>query len=124
MICENSKGILVLQVDLLSLSEVEKAAAIFHRDGFVCIKDALTPEQLKFAQAGAQRVIDKQTAETALENANRGFARYSFDNQVEHPEWQMLIDLPTTTPILEAIWNSKDYSFIGAGGDYSIPGAK
>lgn len=114
----------MLQVELVSPTEIEKAATIFHRDGFVVIKDALMPDQLKFAQAGAQRVIDQQTAETALEKANRGFARYSFGSQIEHPEWQMLIDLPTTTPILEAIWNSKDYSFIGGGGDYSLPGAK
>lgn len=114
----------MLQVELVAPTAIEKAATIFHRDGFVVIRDALTPAQLKFAQAGARRVIAQQTAAIALEKANRGFARYSLGSQIEHPEWQMLIDLPTTTPILEAIWNSQDYSFIGGGGDYSLPGAK
>lgn len=114
----------MLQIELLSTGETEKAARIFHRDGFVAVKGALTTEQLAFAQAGAQRVITQQTEETALESANRGFARYSFGSQIEHPEWQMLIDLPTTLPIVDAIWNSTDYTCVGGGGDYSVPGAK
>lgn len=112
----------MLQVELLSLSEIQKAAAIFHRDGFVAIKDALSPEQLKFAQAGAQRIIEEQTKAPALDKANRGFALYWFGDQIRNPEWAMLIDLPTTAPILEAIWNSAEYSC--GGGDYSVPGAK
>jgi hypothetical protein len=114
----------MLEVELLSSMETEKAAAIFHRDGFVAIKDALTPQQLKFAQDGANRIIEEQTSATALENANRGFARYSFGDQLQHPEWTQLIDLPTTAPILEAIWGSREYSCSGGGGDYSVPGAK
>lgn len=114
----------MLQVELLDYTDVERAAKIFHRDGFVAISGALTPAQLQRAQAGAQRVIDEQTRETALEKANRGFARYSFGNQIQHPEWQMLIDLPTTLPILDHIWNSSAYRCMGVGGDYSVPGAK
>ncbi len=114
----------MLQIELLESSEVERAAKIFHRDGFVAIKNALTPEQLKIAQTGANRVIAKQTEEIGLENANRGFARFSFGDQTRHPEWAMLIDLPTTLPILDRIWGSEEYSCSGAGGDYSVPGAK
>ena len=36
----------MLDVELIDPAEVERAAAIFHRDGFVPIKDALNPEQL------------------------------------------------------------------------------
>ncbi len=114
----------MLQIEILSPHEIEKAAQIFHRDGFVAIKDALTPEQLKFAQDGANRIIEQQMNETELEKANRGFARYSFGDQTRHSEWAMLIDLPTTAPILQAIWNSAEYACTGAGGDYSVPGAK
>ena len=114
----------MLNIEILSPDQVEKAAAIFHRDGFVAIKNALTPEQLKFAQSGADRVIQEQIAETELEKANRGFARYSFGSQIQHREWMQLIDLPATLPILEAIWNSADFICSGAGGDYSVPGAK
>jgi ectoine hydroxylase-related dioxygenase (phytanoyl-CoA dioxygenase family) len=34
-----------------------------------------------------------------------------------------LVDLPTILPILERIWNSADFTCMGAGGDYSVPGA-
>jgi len=114
----------MLQIEILSPSEIDKAAAIFHRDGFVAIKDALSPDQLKFAQDGANRIIKQQTEETELEKANRGFARYSFGDQIRNPEWTQLIDLPATAPILKAIWNSEEYACMGGGGDYSIPGAK
>lgn len=114
----------MLEIELLSPTEAERAATIFHRDGFVAIKDALTDEQLRFARQGAQRVIAEQTQATALEKANRGYARYSFGDQLQHPEWAQLIDLPTTAPILEAIWRSREYSCSGGGGDYSVPGAQ
>ena len=51
--------------------------------GWVVVRDALTPEQLAFAQAGARRVIAEQMAATPLEKANRGRARYSFGPQLE-----------------------------------------
>jgi hypothetical protein len=34
-----------------------------------------------------------------------------------------MVDLPTTTPILEAIFGSSDYLLWGAGGDLCLPGA-
>src|SRR5215470_11985557 len=113
-----------LSAQLYGPDEIEVAATVFHRDGFVCIKEALTPEQLAFARSGAQRVITEQRAAFALEKMNRGFARHSFGDQIHHPEWAMLVDLPTTLPILEAIWNSTDFTCMGAGGDYSLPGAR
>lgn len=114
----------MLDVEIIDCKAVDKAAAIFHRDGFVCVSNALTPEQLALGQAGAARVIAQQTQETSLDKANRGFARYSFGQQVQHPEWIMLIDLPTILPILDKVWGSPHYSCMGAGGDYSLPGAK
>jgi ectoine hydroxylase-related dioxygenase (phytanoyl-CoA dioxygenase family) len=114
----------MLQIELLESSDVERAATIFHRDGFVAIRDALSAEQLKIAQAGANRVIAEQVEKIGLENANRGFARFSFGDQTRHSEWAMLIDLPTTLPILDRIWGSEEYSCSGAGGDYSVPGAQ
>ena len=114
----------MLKIELVEHTAIEKAATIFHRDGFVAIRDALTSDQLKFAQAGADRVIQEQTSAIALEEANRGFARYSFNSQTHHPEWAMLIDLPNILPIIDHIWSSTEYSCTGAGGDYSVPGAK
>lgn len=113
-----------LAVALLDAAEVERAATIFHRDGFVCIANALTPEQLELVRQGAQRVIAAQLEATGVANMNRGFARHSFGDQIQHPEWAMLVDLPTILPILEAIWGRRDFTCMGAGGDYSLPGAK
>lgn len=36
----------------------------------------------------------------------------------------MLVDLPTVLPIIDAIWQSQEYTCSGAGGDYSLPGAQ
>jgi hypothetical protein len=113
-----------LAVRFFKPDEVTEAVSAFHRDGFVCLQEALTPELLASAQAGAQRVIAQQRAAFDLEKMNRGFARHSFGDQIHHPEWAMLVDLPTTLPIVEAIWNSKDFTCMGAGGDYSHPGAQ
>src|SRR5713101_1369708 len=81
----------MLEVEVVPPAEVERAAVIFHRDGFVVVREALTPAQLAFAQAGARRVIAEQMAATPLEQANRGFARYSFGPQLQHPEWRQLV---------------------------------
>jgi len=113
----------MLSVDMLEASEIDRAVDIFHRDGFVAIKDALSPEQLARAQAGSERVVQEQLDATALEAANRGYARFSFGSQIHHPEWAMLIDLPTTLPIVEKILG-EDLICFGGGGDYSIPGAE
>ena len=114
----------MLDIDLIPCAEADRAAAVFHRDGFVAVSGTLTAAQLAFAQAGARRVIAEQMAEIPLEKANRGFARYSFGPQTHHPEWIQLVDLPTVLPILEKIWGSSDYRCMGAGGDYSTPGAQ
>ena len=114
----------MLEVELISPAEPQRAAALFHQHGFVALKEALTPQQLKFAQQGARRVVAEQLVATPLEQANRGFARYSFGTQLHHPEWVQLVDLPTVLPTLDAIWGGSGYMCMGAGGDYSVPGAK
>ncbi len=114
----------MLDIDIIPCGEVDRAAAVFHRDGFVAVSGALTPEQFAFAKAGAARVIAEQMAEIPLEKGNRGHARYSFGLQLHHPEWMQLVDLPTVLPILDRIWGSQEYICMGAGGDYSAPGAQ
>ena len=114
----------MLDVEFVEPVEVERAARIFHRDGFVVMRNALTAQQLAYARSGADRVIAQQTAAIPLEDANRGYARYSFGPQHHHPEWAQLIDLQTVLPVLEAIWTSSEFHCWGAGGDYSLPGAR
>lgn len=113
-----------LAVRLYAPSEVAEAAAAFHRDGFVCLRDALTPDQLATARAGAEAVIAQQLEAHGKDGMNRGYARHSFGDQIHRPEWAMLVDLPTVLPVLDAVFGSEDYTCMGAGGDYSLPGAQ
>ena len=115
----------MLDFEVIFHTEIDRSVSVFNRDGFVIIRDALTPDQLALAQSGTRREMANQMAEIPVERANRGYARYSFNQQRIHlPEWYQLIDLPTILPILEQVWGSSDYICIGAGGDYSTPGAK
>jgi ectoine hydroxylase-related dioxygenase (phytanoyl-CoA dioxygenase family) len=116
-------------LEVLSPAEVERAASLFHRDGFVVIRDALDPEQLDLIRAGCDREIHQIVSRDRDRIGNRGSHRYSFGgasltgHQMHHPEWAMLIDLPTVTPILSAIFGSSDYHARGGGGDFCLPGA-
>src|SRR5436190_24169613 len=42
-------------LEILDPSEVDRAAALFHRDGFVVVRDALDPGQLARMQAATER---------------------------------------------------------------------
>ncbi|XOV90253.1 MAG: phytanoyl-CoA dioxygenase family protein [Pseudomonadota bacterium] len=116
-------------LEILDPDEVERATRIFYRDGFVAVRNALTPEQLDFLRAGCEREIQAMMKLDAERQGNRGSHRYSFGGAsktghlMHNPEWAMLIDLPTVTPILTAIFGSPDYIARGGGGDYCLPGA-
>jgi len=114
----------VLNVPIHSPNDLEAIARDFILDGFACVKDTLTADELAYAQEGANRIVAEQTARIALEDGNRGFARYSFGSQIEHPEWRQYIDLPSILSIVEHIWGTDDFQCSGVGGDYSLPGAK
>lgn len=114
----------MLDIEIVSCTDVERASSLFQRDGLVALSGTLSCEQLTRMQAGAARVVREQGAVIPMEEANRGYARYSFGEQIHEPEWQMLVDLPTTLPILEAIFGSDQFTASGGGGDYSHPGAE
>lgn len=120
-------------LEVCAPDEVERAAALFHRDGFVAVRDAIAPEQLERLRRAAADVI-MTLVEADPEGAVGGGAgglphRYSFGGtsatrQMFHrPEWCELIDMATTTPILTAIFGSPNYIVCGAGGDMALPGA-
>ena len=95
----------MLDFEVISHTEIDRSVSVFNRDGFVIIRDALAPDQLALAQSGTRREVANQMAEIPVERANRGYARYSFNQQRIHlPEWYQLIDLPTILPILEQVW--------------------
>lgn len=116
-------------LEVLGPGEVERAVRIFHRDGFVVVRDALTPEQLATLRAVTDEVMAEIVALDPDRSGNRGLHRYSFGgssftrSMLHLPAWQMLVDLPTVTPIVTAIFGSDDYILRAASGDFCLPGA-
>jgi hypothetical protein len=123
------------QLEIVSPHEVERAARIFFRDGFVVVRELLDPQQLARFREGSARVLRDilclpgRDGRKYITETNRLPHRYSYgtssvSRQLLHdPVWASMIDLPTTTPILEEIFGTRDYSVLGAGGDLSLPGA-
>lgn len=105
-------------LEIVSPHEIERATALFLRDGFVAVRDVLMPEQLEIMQQATAEVNAQLVA------ANPGLLRYSYNSHsnLHKKAWVDLVDLPTTTPILESIFHSKNYWVWGAGGDFSLPG--
>ena len=68
----------MLNTEILNCGDVEQAATVFHRDGFACVKNPLSKEQLAINTVGAERVMQEQEAEFGRDNMNRGYARHSF----------------------------------------------
>jgi hypothetical protein len=115
--------------------EVDRAARIFRRDGFVVVRDLLSATELERWREGCARVL-KQILEIPgfegrryVTETGRLPHRYSYgtssaSRQLLHePEWVDAIVLETTRPILEAIFGSENYKVAGAGGDLCLPGA-
>jgi ectoine hydroxylase-related dioxygenase (phytanoyl-CoA dioxygenase family) len=82
------------------------------------VRDVLSPELLARMQAATREAAARMTA------AHPSGLRYSFNSHsnLHKKEWCDLIELPTTAPILESIFQSKNYWVWGAGGDFSLPG--
>ena len=124
---EAHNGIVGLEV--LEPSEIERAVRLFNRDGFVVVRDALDTDQIELLRAGVDEVVADIVALDTDRNGNRGSHRYSFGgssltrSMLHRPEWQMLVDLPTVTPILTAIFGSAEYIVRAASGDFCLPGA-
>ena len=120
-------------LEVVEPHEVERAVALFHRDGFVAVRDAIPTDQLERLRVAAADVIETLVAadpEGAVGGGAGGLPhRYSFGatsatRQMFHrAEWCELIDMPTTTPILTAIFGSPNYVVCGSGGDMAFPGA-
>ena len=122
-------------LEICDPSEVERAARIFRRDGFVVVRDLLNAEQLETWRAGCAEAL-KQILETPgpgkrkyMTETGRLPHRYSYGTcsasrqMLHHPAWAHMIDLPTTTPIVTEIFGSSDYRVWGSGGDLCLPGA-
>lgn len=116
-------------LEILRPDDVEAAVRIFLRDGFVVVRDALTADQVRYLRHGCEREAQALVANFPNGAGNRGLYRYSWGGAsvtgslLHREEWAMLVDLPTLTPILTAIFGSPDYHLRRAGGDFCLPGA-
>lgn len=120
-------------LELVAPDNVQRAAELFHRDGFVAVRDAVPADVLvRIQEASKDAILDlmKEDQDCSAGGGAGGLPhRYSFgggsaSRQMLHKdEWCALIDLPATTPILNEIFGSADYVCGGAGGDIAMPGA-
>jgi hypothetical protein len=103
------------------------AATVFHRDGFVLVKDCLSPKRLEMIRDGCEQTIRKMVELDPMRLGNRGSHRYSFGHAPHHfgcaSHWaSALVDPPRVLAVLKAIFGSNDYHLHDLGGDYVLPG--
>lgn len=115
--------------------EVQRAARIFHRDGFVVVKNALNRSHLEAMREACVRnlrtmlskpvdIDRKYVQETGRLPHRYCYGTSSASRQMMHEQaWANIIDMPTTTPLLCEIFGTTDYGVWGGGGDLSLPGA-
>ena len=120
-------------LELVAPGDVKRAAELFHRDGFVAVRNVLDSDHLERMRLAAHRAVAQLMEDDPDCSAGGGAGglphRYSFGggsasrHMLHLDEWCELIDLPATTPILTEIFGSADYVVGGAGGDIAMPGA-
>jgi len=123
----------ITDLELVSPNDVKRATELFHRDGFVAVRDALTGKRFDALRSATDRVVDEILDADPLGEAGGGAGglphRYSFGgtsgsrHRLHELAWADVIDLPTTTPILTAIFGSDRFLCGGGGGDLALPGA-
>jgi len=119
----------IVGLEVLDPAEIDRAVKIFDRDGFVVVRDVLTPEQTQFLADGVLEVMDEIVSLDPDRQGNRGSHRYSFGgtsitrSMLHRPEWRMLLDVPAVTSLLDAIFGSSEYMIRAASGDFCLPGA-
>jgi hypothetical protein len=116
-------------LELISPEEpgfAQRAATIFHRDGFVIVKDALDAARLETIRGGCDHVIRQMVTLDPLRVGNRGSHRYSFASAPgffgRSKDWAVLIDPPAVLAVVEAIFESPLFRCSGFGGDFVLPG--
>ena len=122
-------------LEICAPDEIERIVRIFRRDGFVVVRDLLDEAQLQTFRDGCARVLRdlleipgigerKYLTESFRLPHRYSYGTASASRQLLHdPAWASMIDLPTTTPILAAMFGNRDYYVIGSGGDLCLPGA-
>ena len=113
-------------VDPSQADFAQRAARLFHRDGFVLVKDALDEGRQRVIKSGCDKVIRELLDRDPQRLGNRGSHRYSFGSSPAFfgcvEEWSVLIDPPVVLAVVEAIFESPLFTCSGYGGDFVIPG--
>ena len=111
----------IRDLEICEPDEIKRAARIFHRDGFVVVRDLLNVEQLRrWREDCAQVLADilsisgpgdrKYVTETGRLPHQYSYGTCSASRQMlYHSAWASMIDLPTTAPILAEIFGSSSY---------------
>ena len=107
---------------------------VYRRDGFVVVRDCLSVEQLELLRSGCSKAlqmimdVEPDAGRQIMHETGRLPHRYSYGSsaatrqQSAWIEWASLVDLPTTTPILEQIFGGLDnYAVGGMGGEIALP---
>ena len=123
------------ELEILRPDEIDRAAAIFFRDGFVVVRDLLDADGLQRFRDASARTL-KQILESPGVDGRKyvteslrlphcySFGSSSASRQMLHDAvWASMIDLPATTPILSRLFGTADYWVVGGGGDVCLPGA-
>lgn len=122
-------------LEICAPDEVARAAKIFHRDGFVVVRDLLDAAGIARMRAACDRALSELLAcpgtggrryggETGRLPHRYSFGTCSASRQMLHdPDWVALIELADPQPLLTAMFGSDDYLVWGSGGDVCLPGA-
>src|SRR5215469_13098844 len=122
-------------LEIVEPHEIERAAQVFFRDGFVVVREVLNAGELKRFRDASARVLQQILAipgvggRKYLTESYRLPHRYSYGTAsasrhlLHDLVWASMIDLAATTPILSRIFGGPDYRVLGAGGDLCLPGA-
>ncbi len=125
----------LIDVELCEPDELDRITRIFHRDGFVVVKNLLLPEDLeRFRQGCVNQLKEilsikgkdgrKYISETGRLPHRYSYGTSSASRQLLHdPIWASMVDLPATTPILKSLFGPGGYHVLGSGGDLCLPGA-
>ena len=117
----------VQAVDPATEDFAKRAATLFHRDGFVLIKDCLDPERLESLRTGCDQVIRQILAVDPERRGNRDSHRYSFAGAAVEfgcvDQWMCTVDCPPVLAVLTEIWGASNFRCSGVGGDFVLPGA-
>lgn len=102
-------------VDPAESGYVKKAAKLFHRDGFCCIKDVLTPAHLAALRKRCEDAMHSIVAQDEFGGA-KGAWRYMFGGSsltgscMHFPEYAQLSSLSAVDAVLTEIWGTPEFT--------------